>query len=379
MDALFICLIVVGLVWAWNQHCKNLSEDRKYTRILGLRKPHKFDGFERKACEQFRDECNKHSIGVDYTNMPNLCTYLRILEKKGMHLEFVKDGLVRYDVSPEEKYIGTESWQKQWGRIIFSPAIHEEDFCMCIQLIMVAHGLNASRIKDLYDFKGNDGIIKTKDSFFIYRALHIMHYHILIRDNDTELKKFEISKYKQLMEITECPPDDVYKLMRLENFADIIEGYNISESNIRTEGDYPSIIYSDNILSGASDLKCTGRGAHVDDGCIVIGTEPPFNMGIWNEEAVIAENVIGIEVNTHIINCEYLYLFLKLMFHKLHVNGVDKIRVKHLKKENIAVVPYHIQREIIRKGMPVKDDAKKLEAVFSSYNEAYPLLRLYSK
>lgn len=378
MDALFICLIVVGLVWAWNQHCKNLSEDRKYTRILGLRKPHKYDGFERKACEQFREECEKHSIGVDYTNMPNLCTYLRILEKKGMHLEFVKDGLVRYDVSPEEKLIGTETWQKRWSRIIFSPNVDAEDFCDCIRFILVAHKLNESKIKCMGD-KDSFGYIKSKDSFYIYRALHIMHYHILIRENDPDLKNYEISQYKQLMEITECPNDNINKLMRLENLADIIEGYNISESNIRTEGDYPSIIYSDNILSGTSDLKCTGRGAHVDDGCIVIGTEPPFNMGIWSEKAVIAENVIGIEVNTHIINCEYMYLFLKLMFHKLHVNGVDKIRVKHLKKENIAVVPYRIQREIIRKGMPVKDDAKKLEAVFSSYNEAYPLLRLYSK
>lgn len=379
MDALFICLIVVGAVWAWNQHCKNLSEDRKYARILGLRKPHKYDDFERKACEQFREECKKHSIGVDYTNMPNLCTYLRILERKGMHLELVKDGLTRYDVSPEEKYIGTESWQKQWGRIIFSPAIDEEDFCTCIQFIMVAHKLNESKNKCIEDFTGNDGYIKSKDSFFIYRALHIMHYHILIRDNDKDMKKYEISKYKQLMEITECPPDDVYKLIKLENLADIIEGCEIGESHIRTEGDYPSIIYIDNILSGTSGLRCAGRGAHVDNSYIVIGTEPPFDMNIWNEKAVIAENVIGIEVNTHIINCEYLYLFLKLMFHKLHVNGVDKIRVKHLKKENIAVVPYWIQREIIKKGMPVKDDVEKLEAVFSSYNEAYPLLRLYSK
>ncbi len=378
MDALFICLIVVGLVWAWNQHCKNLSEDRKYTQILGLRKPSKYDGFERKACDQFRTECKKHSIDVDSINMPNLCTYLRILERKGMHLEFVKDGLVRYDVSPEEKLIGTEIWQKRWSRIIFSPNVDAEDFCDCILFILVAHKLNESKIKCMGD-KDSFGYIKSKDSFYIYRALHIMHYHILIRENDPGLKNYEISQYKQLMEITECPDDNINKLMRLENLADIIEGYNIGESNIRTEGDYPSIIYSDNILSGTSDLKCTGRGAHVDDGCIVIGTEPPFNMGIWNEEAVIAENVIGIEVNTHIINCEYLYLFLKLMFHKLNVNGVDKIRVKHLKKENIAVVPYHIQREIIRKGMPVKDDAKKLEAVFSSYNEAYPLLRLYSK
>ena len=379
MDYIFICLIAVAVVWALNQHRKNISEAEKHTKILGLRKPHKFDGFERKSCEQFREECSKHSIDVDYRNMPNLCIYLRILERKGMHLELVKDGLTRYHVSPEEKHIGTESWQKRWGRIIFSSSIDEEDFCMSIQLIMAAHGLNASRIKDLYDFKGNDGIIRTKDSFFIYRALHIMHYQILIRENNTELKDYEISKYKQLLEIKECPTDDVYELIPLEKLANIIEGRKVSESYIKTEGNYPPIIYTDNIMSGSYNLKCSRYGAYINDGCIVLGTLPPFEMNIWNKEAAIAEGVIGIEVNTHIVNCEYLLLYLKLMFHKLLENGTKKIKVEELKQVNIVVVPVHIQREIIKKGVPVKDDSEKLEAVFSCYNETYPLLQLISK
>ena len=379
MDFIFICLIAAAVIWALKQHSKNLSQAEKYTRTLGLRKPHKFDGFERKACEQFREECSKHSIDVDYRNMPNLCTYLRILERKGMHLELVKDGLVRYKVSPEEKYLGTEAWQKEWGRIIFSPSIDAEDFCNCIQLIMAIHNLDASRIKDLYDFKGNDGIIKTKDSFFIYRALHIMHYHILIRKNDTDLKEFEIKSSKQLMENDKRPIDNTYELIPLENLANIIEGRKVSDSYIRTEGNYPPIIYTDNIMSGSYNLKCSQYGAYINDGCIVLCTLPPFEMNIWNDEAAIAEGVIGIEVNTHIINCEYLFLYLKLMFHKLLENGAQKIKIEELRQVNIVVVPAHIQREIIKKGVPVRNDIQQLENIFSSYNETYPLLRLMSK
>lgn len=206
-----------------------------------------------------------------------------------------------------------------------------------------------------------------------------MHYHILIRKNDTDLKEFEIKSSKQLMENDKRPIDNTYELIPLENLANIIEGRRVSESYIKTEGNYPPIIYTDNIMSGSYNLKCSRYGAYINDGCIVLGMLPPFEMNIWNEEAAIAEGVIGIEVNTHIVNCEYLLLYLKLMFHKLLENGAQKIKIEELRQVNIVVVPAHIQREIIKKGVPVKDDSEKLEAVFSCYNEAYPLLQLISK
>ena len=132
-------------------------------------------------------------------------------------------------------------------------------------------------------------------------------------------------------------------------------------------------------MSGSYNLKCSQYGAYINDGCIVLCTLPPFDMNIWNDEAAIAEGVIGIEVNTHIINCEYLFLYLKLMFHKLLENGAKKINLEDLRQENIVVVPAHIQREIIKKGVPVRNDIQQLENIFSSYNETYPLLRLMSK
>ena len=379
MDTLFICLITIGIIWAIWQSNENRTKAEKDTRILGLRKPKKYDSFGRESCSQFREECSKHSIDVDYTNMPNLCTYLRILERKGMHIELAKDGLTRYKTFTEEEYNEVESFRKKWDRIVFSPYITADDFCDCILGIMVAHGLDASRIKSLSDFKGNDGIIKTRDSFFIFRALHIMHYHILIRKNSPESGKYEVTKTKQLFEIGKCLNEEIYELKPLEELANIFIGKKISDSYITTEGNYPTIIYMENIGSSSSGLKCVRYGTYIDDGHIILGLKSPFDMNIWNKEAVITEDIIGIEVNTHIISCEYLFLLLRLMCHRFHINGVLKINVDDLKKNDIVVLPLNIQYEIIRKGMPVKNDAEQLEKVFSSYNEAYPLLRLVSK
>lgn len=195
------------------RHCKwfhKYLKIRKKARILELRKPRKYDDYERKSCEQFREECHRNSIDVDYTNMPNLCTDLRILEMKDMHLELVKDGLVRYDYS-NKKNFDVEAWIQKWDKIVFSPNIGAENFCKCIRTIMKAHGFDEYQNTTIPSFKGNDGLIKSHDSFFMFRALHIMHYHILIRKNNPRLKDFEISYPQQMLEKGGYPIDDVYE------------------------------------------------------------------------------------------------------------------------------------------------------------------------
>ena len=306
-----------------------------------------------------------------------------------MHLELVNDGQVRYVYSRDE-YIGSDAWEKKWSRIVFSANITADDFCDCIKFIMKAHNLKESQNRiickssdySVYPFEKNDGKIRTNCSYFIYRALHIMHYHILICENDPNLKDYEISNSKQLSEVEGCPIDEIYEIKKLEELAEFKVAYHFNEGAIVTEGEDPLIVFPENILSGrpnSNNLRYGYGHTEIDADYIVLGLKTPFDIKIWNEYSVISDNIAGIAVNTHIISCEYLFLYLKLMCHKLKINNANEISVKALEETNIVVVPAHIQREIIKKGMPVQDDAEQLETVFSSYNDAYPLLRLVSK
>ena len=123
-----------------------------------------------------------------------------------------------------------------------------------------------------------------------------------------------------------------------------------------------------------SGLKYKSGGTDVDADVIVLGLKAPFDMKIWNERAIIAEGIARIEVTGYGLSCEYFYLYLKLMCHKLNANDTKGLTIKELEDLKIVVVPSHVQREIIKKSMPVKDDATQLEAIFTSYHEAYPLL-----
>lgn len=374
MWSIITYIAIAGIIWVIVRGVNNVMKAEKTTRILGLRKPREYDDFERKSCNQFREECRKHSIDVDCRNMPNLCTYLRILEMKGMHIELIKDGLVRYDYSDKNKF-DTEAWIQKWNRIVFSPNISAENICKCIRTIMKTHGLSEFENRAVPSFPGNDGLIKPNDSFFIFRALHMMHYLILIQENNVQSKAFEINNPKLLLEKNGCPVDDVHELKPLKELANVKTGIKIWESDIRTIGNYPPIIYLHNILAGPSELKYYGGATEIDTDFIVLGLKPPFDMKIWEEQAVIAEGIAGIEVTVPFIHCEYLFLFLKLVCHKFLIDGANEIKEDNLKAIDIVVIPTHIQREIIRKGMPVKDDIEQLKSVFNYYHQSYPLLR----
>lgn len=293
-------------------------------------------------------------------------------------MELIKDGLVRYDYSDKNNF-DTEAWIQKWNKIVFSPNISAEDFCKCIQTIMKTHGFSEFENRTKPSFPRNDGLIKPNDSFFIFRALHIMHYLILIRENNVQSKAFEINNPKQLLEKNSCPVDDVHELKPLKELANVKTGVKLLESDIRTIGNYPPIIYLHNILTGPSELKYYGGATEIDTDFIVLGLKPPFDIKLWEERAVIAEGIAGIEVTNPIIHCEYLFLFLILVCHPFCINGANEIKEDDLKLIDIVVVPPHIQREIIRKGMPVKNDWEQLKNVFDNYCESYPLLRAIFK
>lgn len=370
-----ICIVVIA-VYSANQ-ASNFAES---VAILGMRMPKNWDSYEKKGSEQFKDECHKHSISTDAYNMANVCTYLRILERKGLHLELIKDSTVRY--RPKEgKYLGTEEWQDKWTRIVFSPHISGKAFCECIRTIMAAHNFSESENNVQPYVKGLDGMIKEKDSFFIYRALYIMRYNILIKENDSSLKDYEVNSPNILIErgkpttIFSYPKDETCVVKTIAQSTTIEKGFEIRENYITSEGNYPKIIYIENILSKDSGLK-SKSGLKVTDGNIILALKSPFDIRLMKEEAVIAENIIKIEITDNSISGEYLYLFLKLLCHRFIKNGVNDIKVEDLRAIDIVVAPSHIQREIIKKGMSVKNNAEQLEAVFSSYYETYPSFRL---
>ena len=373
---IFIICIVAVIIYSLNQAAKFAAS----VVILGMRMPKKWDSYENKGSQQFKDECHKHSISTDAYNMANVCTYLRILERKGLHLELIKDSTVRYKPK-EEEYLGSQEWQDKWTRIIFSPHISGEAFCECIRTIMAAHNFSESDNNVQPYVKGLDGKIKVKDSFFIYRALYIMRYNILIKENDSALKNYEVDSPKTLIErgkpstIFSYPKDETCAVKRLSSITTIKEGYEILASNIMSVGNYPPIIYIENISSGNSSLMSKG-GQSVTDGNIILGLKYPFDIKLMNDNAVIAENIISFEIKDNTIRSEYLFLYLKLLCHRYIKNGVKEIKVEDLKHTDIVILPSHIQSEIIKKGIPINNNAEQLETVFSNYYETYSQLRL---
>lgn len=373
---IFIICIVAVIIYSLNQAAKFAAS----VVILGMRMPKKWDSYENKGSQQFKDECHKHSISTDAYNMANVCTYLRILERKGLHLELIKDSTVRY--KPKEgEYLGSQEWQDKWTRIIFSPHISGEAFCECIRTTMAAHNFSESDNNVQPYVKGLDGKIKVKDSFFIYRALYIMRYNILIKENDSALKNYEVDSPKTLIErgkpstIFSYPKDETCAVKRLSSITTIKEGYEILASNIMSVGNYPPIIYIENISSGNSGLMSKG-GQSVTDGNIILGLKYPFDIKLMNDNAVIAENIISFEIKDNTIRSEYLFLYLKLLCHRYIKNGVKEIKVEDLKHTDIVILPSHIQSEIIKKGIPINNNAEQLETVFSNYYETYSQLRL---
>ena len=149
------------------------SHKWKIHSALGLRKPSQYDGYEKKGVKQFRDECARFSISTDPYNTPNLCSIIPVLNMKGLHLEFVKDGNEVYRLR-KNKYIGSEEWQEKWRKIIFSPTITSVEFCKCVRIIMRAHKFTESDNMHIPYIKGLDGCIKVESSFFIFRALCII-------------------------------------------------------------------------------------------------------------------------------------------------------------------------------------------------------------
>lgn len=389
--AILVLLIVAGMHGA--------SQKMNAHEILNVKTRHIEKGrlisneyFAREEIQRFFDECKRHSIRLrTYSvlfgySVPDIATYPQKLSWEGLHIELIKEGLVRYKRNRNE-YLGSPTWQKKWSHIIFSSNIRDKEFCKCIKVIMDAHSYSETDNINVEN-KYGDGKIKVESSEAIFRALYAMRYYIVFKENRSELEELEISNANQLKErlpsdfiLPYYPKDNDCTIEKLSDLAYISKGCNsiYNYDGTVTKGDYYKILCLKENRICEHETYMVKTGVDVFEGYIVLGLNNPFDIKIWESYSAISEGIVSIGVKGYKVKCEYLFLFLKLMCHKLKVNGADKMDVEALKATNIIVVPAHIQREIIKKGMPVKHDAEQLEAVFSSYNEAYPMLRLISK
>lgn len=162
--------------------------------ILGMRMPKKSDGFSSKGEKQYIKECgiNQLNVGAHI----NICMMIPILNLKGFHIEFVKNGMDRINFSDNEE-LASLKWHQKYDKIIFDSNISGTEFCNCIREIMKAHYLTEI---DNNPNNLSTNQIEEKDSYFIWRALYTMQYHIKLRRFNEEYTRFKINNHQILIE-----------------------------------------------------------------------------------------------------------------------------------------------------------------------------------
>lgn len=322
---------------------------------LGLRNPSKYDGYEDKGIKQFRDECARFSVATDPYNTPNLCSIIPVLNMKGLHLEFVKDGNEVYRLS-KNKYIGSEEWQEKWRKIIFSPTITSEEFYKCVKTIMRAHKFTES--DNMYHpyIKGLDGCIKVESSFFIFRALYIMHYNIRIRKNDDSYHEFMISNSNELKKRNDPQlkftyPELPFHTKILSSVADFYIGDYINESQITIDSCHRGLIFSSDIDKGYSSLFYNNSYIHdeVNQGYIVINQNKPFNINRWGKDrCILTPNIFALEIIYEELLADYLVYYLKYLFTKLiELEDFEYIIPDVFSDLSIPIPPRSVQKSIV--------------------------------
>lgn len=322
---------------------------------LGLRNPSKFDGYEDKGVKQFREECARFSISTDAYNTPNLCSMIPVLNMKGLHLEFVKDGNETYRLR-KNKYIGSEEWQEKWCKIIFSPTITSVEFCKCVKAIMRAHKFTESdNMHHLY-IKGLDGCIKVENSYFIFRALYIMHYNIRIRKNDDFYHEFMISNSKELKKRNDphfkfSYPELALHTKTLSCVVDFYIGDYINESQITIDSCHRGLIFSSDIDKGYSSLFYNNCYIHdeVNQGYIVINQNKPFNINRWGKErCILTPNIFALEIIYEDLLADYLVYYLKYLCTKLiELEDFEHIIPDVFSDLLIPVPPRSVQKSLV--------------------------------
>lgn len=325
---------------------------RKVRESLGLRILSEYDEYEDKVIMQFQKECARFSVPIDLFNSPDLCKIIPVLDMKGLHLEFVKDGNEIYH-SNEKRYIGSEEWQEKWRKIIFSPTISNDEFYKCVMIIMHAHRLSDIHLPFV---KGSDGHIRVKDPFFIFRALYIMHYHIKIRKDDDSCREYMISCSEELKKRNDplfkfSYPDLAIHTKALSDIAEFYIGDYIDESKITNDSCQYGLIYSSDINKGFSSLFYDNiyMNHDINPGSIIINQNKPFEINRWwNERCILTPDILALDVIDDGVVTDYLIYYLKSFISRLNeLDDFESIKLDVFPELMIPIPPRSIQKYII--------------------------------
>lgn len=351
----------------------------KAKKKVGLRSPFKFDSYTQHGVNQFVEECRMKSISVETSHRtPNLCHFIRLLDEKGLHLELVKDGHEEYNT-----FLGFEEWIEKWRRIIFSSTITSADFCKCIKLIMKAHHFtefsNATQ--------PNDGIpsgkIKEDDSFFIFRALYIMHYNIRIKKNNKNVcvifdaaSLCERSNESKLVDNSE---EQKYKILKLSDIVNIHQGIDISEKDISFNEKDTGIVYMNDIYKNRCEHYCSSRSSFfsscmVNLGDLIMGVSNPYHIAKWRgKDSILAKKCLSFHITDESVNSDFLLLYLRLVLEEIKTEKVLKEKLNFDEIINILIVipPYRMQRKIINESRDLKNDFEQIKIMLFNLDKQF--------
>lgn len=335
----------------------------KAVEISGMRMPKKYDSFSDKGKEQYIKECRKNQLNVD--NYPNICTMIPVLNLKGFHIELIKNGMDKINFSDNEE-LASLKWHQKYDKIIFDSNISGTEFCNCIREIMKAHYFT-EKDNDPDNLSTNQ--IKEKDSYFIWRALYTMQYHIKLKKTNEEYTRFKINNHQMLIERNNNEMSDLWNdnptlnKKKLEELVELTEEQRyLIDSKITLDKGAYGLIYKDDILTGHNrffydDIKYNSK---IFSRYIVFTNKAPFYGSIWKgntssyDKYILTDGMLGINLQeTEDMHIQYLFVILKLVFFMLNTYSENN-------KTELKLTP---------------DVIKKLELVYPCKLKQYNILK----
>lgn len=331
--------------------------------ISGMRMPKKYDSFSEKGKEQYIKECRKNQLNVD--NYPNICTMIPVLDLKGFHIELIKNGMDKINFSDNEE-LASLKWHQKYDKIIFDSNISGTEFCNCIREIMKAHYFTE---KDNNPNNHSTNQIEEKDSYFIWRALYTMQYHIKLKKTNEEYTIFKINNHQMLIERNYNEMSDLWNdnptlnKKKLEELVELTEEQRyLIDSKITLDKGAYGLIYKDDILTGHNrffydDIK---YNSGIFSRYIVFTNKAPFYGSIWKgntssyDKYILTDGMLGINIQeTDDILIQYLFIILELIFSMLNTYSENN-------KTELQLTP---------------DVIKKLELVYPCRLKQYNILK----
>ena len=211
--------------------------------------------------------------------------------------------------------------------------------------------------------------IKEKDSYFIWRALYTMQYHIKLKKPNEEYTRFKINNHQMLIERNYNEMSDLWNdnptlnKKKLEKIVELTEEQRyLIDSKITLDKGAYGLIYKDDILTGHNrffydDIKYNSK---IFSRYIVFTNKAPFYGSIWKgntssyDKYILTDGMLGINLQeTEDMHIQYLFVILKLVFFMLNTYSENN-------KTELKLTP---------------DVIKKLELVYPCKLKQYNILK----